>query len=133
VTDPAPDTDNAGPVILAADDDEDILELVTFRLERSGYTVLQARDGEEAFQLAKEKKPDLAVLDVMMPKMDGFELTRRLRAEEATSRIPIILLTARAQDADLQQGFDAGADDYIRKPFSPQELRARVQSILGRR
>jgi DNA-binding response OmpR family regulator len=133
VTDPAPDTDNAGPVILAADDDEDILELVTFRLERSGYTVLQARDGEEAFQLAKEKKPDLAVLDVMMPKMDGFELTRRLRAEETTSRIPIILLTARAQDADLQQGFDAGADDYIRKPFSPQELRARVQSILGRR
>ena len=133
MTDPAPDTDNAGPVILAADDDEDILELVTFRLERSGYTVLQARDGEEAFQLAKEKKPDLAVLDVMMPKMDGFELTRRLRAEETTRRIPIILLTARAQDADLQQGFDAGADDYIRKPFSPQELRARVQSILGRR
>jgi DNA-binding response OmpR family regulator len=133
VTDPAPDTDAALPVILAADDDEDILELVTFRLERSGYTVLQARDGEEAFQLAMEKKPDLAVLDVMMPKMDGFELTRRLRAENATSRIPIILLTARAQDADLQQGFDAGADDYIRKPFSPQELRARVQSILGRR
>jgi DNA-binding response OmpR family regulator len=133
VTDPAPDAAEARPVILAADDDEDILELVTFRLERSGYTVLQARDGEEAFQLAKEKKPDLAVLDVMMPKMDGFELTRRLRAEEATSRIPIILLTARAQDADLQQGFDAGADDYIRKPFSPQELRARVQSILGRR
>jgi DNA-binding response OmpR family regulator len=133
VTDPAPDAVEARPVILAADDDEDILELVTFRLERSGYTVLQARDGEEAFQLAKEKKPDLAVLDVMMPKMDGFELTRRLRAEETTSRIPIILLTARAQDDDLQQGFDAGADDYIRKPFSPQELRARVQSILGRR
>jgi DNA-binding response OmpR family regulator len=133
VSDPTPDTDNAGPVILAADDDEDILELVTFRLERSGYTVLQARDGEEAFELAREKKPDLALLDVMMPKMDGFELTRRLRAEETTSRIPIILLTARAQDADLQQGFDAGADDYIRKPFSPQELRARVQSILGRR
>jgi DNA-binding response OmpR family regulator len=133
VTDPAPDAAEARPVILAADDDEDILELVTFRLERSGYTVLQARDGEEAFQLAKEKKPDLAVLDVMMPKMDGFELTRRLRAEETTRRIPIILLTARAQDADLQQGFDAGADDYIRKPFSPQELRARVQSILGRR
>jgi DNA-binding response OmpR family regulator len=133
VTDPADAAETRPPVILAADDDEDILELVTFRLERSGYTVLQARDGEEAFQLAKEKKPDLAVLDVMMPKMDGFELTRRLRAEETTSRIPIILLTARAQDADLQQGFDAGADDYIRKPFSPQELRARVQSILGRR
>jgi DNA-binding response OmpR family regulator len=133
VTDSPPDAVDARPVILAADDDEDILELVTFRLERSGYTVVQARDGEEAFQLAREKQPDLAVLDVMMPKMDGFELTRRLRADETTSRIPIILLTARAQDADLQQGFDAGADDYIRKPFSPQELRARVQAILGRR
>jgi DNA-binding response OmpR family regulator len=129
---PAPG-DDTRPVILAADDDEDILELVTFRLERSGYTVVQARDGEEAWRLALEKKPDLAVLDIMMPKLNGFELTRRLRAEEATSRMPIILLTARAQDVDVQQGFDAGADDYIRKPFSPQELRARVQSILGRR
>jgi DNA-binding response OmpR family regulator len=132
MNEPAPG-DDTRPVILAADDDEDILELVTFRLERSGYTVVQARDGEEAWRLALDKKPDLAVLDVMMPKLNGFELTRRLRAEEATSRIPIILLTARAQDVDLQQGFDAGADDYIRKPFSPQELRARVQSILGRR
>jgi DNA-binding response OmpR family regulator len=131
VTSEAPASDQ--PVVLAADDDPDILELVTFRLERSGYTVLQARDGEEALRLALENTPDLAVLDVMMPKLDGFELTRRLRAEEATSRMPIILLTARAQDADVQQGFDAGADDYIRKPFSPQELRSRVQAILGRR
>ena len=121
------------PVILAADDDLDILGLVAFRLERSGYTVLQAQDGEAAFALAMEHKPDLAVLDVMMPKMDGFELTRRLRAEESTKRMPIIMLTARAQDADVEQGFDAGADDYLRKPFSPQELRMRVQSILGRR
>jgi DNA-binding response OmpR family regulator len=121
------------PVILAADDDDDILELIAFRLERSGYTVLQARNGEEALRLALDRRPDLAVLDVMMPKIDGFELTRRLRAEAATSRIPIILLTAKAQDADVEQGFEAGADDYIRKPFSPQELRARVQSILGRR
>ena len=120
-------------VILAADDDEDILELITFRLERSGYTVLQARDGEAAWEMARDRMPDLAVLDVMMPKLDGFELTRRLRAHEPTSRMPIILLTARAQDSDVQQGFDAGADDYIRKPFSPQELRARVQAILGRR
>jgi len=121
------------PLVLAADDDEDILGLVAFRLERSGYDVLQARDGEEAFELAVREQPDLAVLDVMMPKLDGFEVTRRLRAEAATSRMPIILLTARAQDADVQQGFDAGADDYIRKPFSPNELRARVQAILGRR
>lgn len=121
------------PLVLAADDDEDILDLVAFRLERSGYAVIVARDGEEALELAAKELPDLAVLDVMMPKVDGFEVTRRLRAEEATSRIPIILLTARSQDADVQQGFEAGADDYLRKPFSPDELRARVQAILGRR
>ena len=121
------------PLVLAADDDEDILELLVFRLERSGYEVLQARDGEEAFELAREAKPDLAVLDVTMPKLDGFELTRRLRAEEVTRRMPIILLTSRTQDADLERGFETGADDYIRKPFSPQELSARVRAILGRR
>jgi DNA-binding response OmpR family regulator len=121
------------PVILAADDDDDILQLVVFRLERSGYTVLQAHDGEEALRLALEQKPDLAVLDVMMPKMDGFEVTRRLRADESTKRMPIIMLTARAQDSDVEDGFDAGADDYLRKPFSPGELRARVQAILDRR
>jgi DNA-binding response OmpR family regulator len=131
VTDDA--VDRAQPVVLAADDDPDLLALVVFRLERSGYTVIQARDGQEALDLARAEKPDLAVLDVMMPKLDGFEVTRRLREDEATSRMPIILLTARAQDADVQRGFDAGADDYIRKPFSPQELRARVQAILGRR
>jgi len=125
--------DREQPVVLAADDDDDILELVAFRLERSGYTVVQAHDGEEALELARSSRPDLAVLDVMMPKMDGFELTRRLREEEATSKMPIILRTARTQEADIQRGFDAGADDYIRKPFSPQELRSRVQAILGRR
>jgi DNA-binding response OmpR family regulator len=131
VGDQAPEREQ--PIVLAADDDEDILELVAFRLERSGYTVVRARDGEEAVELARQAKPDLAVLDVMMPKLDGFEVTRRLRADEATRRMPIILLTARAQDADLQRGFEAGADDYVRKPFSPQELQMRVQSILGRR
>jgi DNA-binding response OmpR family regulator len=120
------------PVVLAADDDEDILELVAFRLERSGYTVLRARDGEEALALARSEQPDLAVLDVMMPKLDGFELTRRLRADEATSSMPIILLTARAQDSDGERGLAAGADDYIRKPFSPQDLRNRVQALLAR-
>ena len=127
------ETGQPAPVILAADDDEDILELIAFRLERSGYTMVLARDGEEALKAAREHLPDLAVLDVMMPKMDGYEVTRALRADEATRRIPVILLTARVQDADVQRGFDAGADDYVRKPFSPQELRARVQSILGRR
>jgi DNA-binding response OmpR family regulator len=121
------------PLVLVADDDEDILGLVSFRLEHSGYAVVLAREGEEAFELALQELPDLAVLDVMMPKLDGFELTRRLRAEEATSRMPIILLTAKSQDVDVQRGFEVGADDYIRKPFSPEELRARVQAILGRR
>jgi DNA-binding response OmpR family regulator len=133
VTEPNDIANSDQPVVLVADDDEDILELITFRLERSGYTVVQARDGEEALNLAQARPPDLAVLDVMMPKLDGFELTRRLRAKPETERVPIILLTARAQDADVQQGFEAGADDYLRKPFSPQELRARVQAILGRR
>jgi DNA-binding response OmpR family regulator len=131
MSDPASAGDQ--PVILAADDDEDILQLVAFRLGRSGYRVLQAHDGEEALALATEHVPDLAVLDVGMPKLDGFEVVRRLRAQESTSRIPIIMLTARAQDTDVEEGFDAGANDYLRKPFSPQELRARVQSMLGRR
>lgn len=121
------------PVILAADDDEDILQLVAFRLGRSGYRVLQAHDGEEAVALALEHEPDLAVLDVGMPKLDGFEVVRRLRANEATKDMAIIMLTARAQDTDVEEGFDAGANDYLRKPFSPQELKARVQAMLARR
>jgi len=121
------------PVILAADDDEDILQLVAFRLGRSGYRVLQAHDGEEALALATEHEPDLAVLDVGMPKLDGFEVVRRLRAQESTRAMPIIMLTARAQDTDVEEGFDAGANDYLRKPFSPQELKARVQAMLARR
>ena len=121
------------PLVLVADDDEDIRSLVTFRLERAGYRVLAVEDGERALAVALERSPDIAVLDVMMPRLDGYALTRRLREHEKTSSIPVILLTARAQESDVARGFEAGADDYIRKPFSPQELRARVQAILGRR
>jgi len=121
------------PVVLVADDDPDILQLIAFRLERAGYDVVRATDGEQALQLATELHPDLAVLDVMMPKLTGYDVTRRIRADDATKRMPVILLTARVQEADVQRGFEAGADDYLRKPFSPQELRARVQAILGRR
>jgi DNA-binding response OmpR family regulator len=124
---------NGTPLVLVADDDPDILTLVGFRLERAGYEVLPARDGEEALALALERQPDLAILDVMMPKLDGYEVTQRLRDNQATSGMPVILLTARVQEADITRGFEAGADDYIKKPFSPQELRARVQAILGRR
>ena len=124
---------NGKPLVLVADDDPDILALVTFRLERAGYEVVGANDGEQALQLALAQPPDLAVLDVMMPKLDGYEVTTRLRQNERTRRIPIILLTARVQEADIARGFEVGADDYVKKPFSPQELGARVQAILGRR
>jgi DNA-binding response OmpR family regulator len=125
--------ENGKPLVLVADDDPDILALVSFRLERAGYDVLGAKDGEEALRLALDRAPDLAVLDVMMPKLDGYEVTTRLRQNGATRRMPIILLTARVQEADIARGFEAGADDYVKKPFSPQELGARVQAILGRR
>lgn len=121
------------PVVLVADDDADIRELVTFRLERAGYELLVASDGEEALQLALERRPDLAILDLMMPKRDGYDVTRAIRADVSTQRMPVILLTARVQEADVTRGFDAGADDYMKKPFSPQELQARVQAVLGRR
>ena len=121
------------PLILVADDDLDIQALVRYRLERSGYRVVTANDGEEAVRIARAQRPALAVLDVMMPRVDGLQATRQLRADVQTSAMPIVLLTARAQDTDVRRGFEAGADDYIRKPFSPQELSARVRAILGRR
>lgn len=126
-------TGTDSPLVLVADDDPDILDLVRYRLERSGYAVATATDGAEALRLADELSPALAVLDVMMPALTGFEVTRRLREMPATAGIPVILLTARAQEADVQEGFASGADDYLRKPFSPRELSARVQAILGRR
>lgn len=121
------------PTILVADDEEDVRELVTYRLTRSGYQVIGAGDGQEAFELATEHAPDLMVLDVMMPKIDGYELTRRVRAEAALCSIPVILLTARSQESDVDRGFEVGADDYLRKPFNPDELVARVRAVLGRR
>jgi DNA-binding response OmpR family regulator len=120
------------PLVLVADDDPDIRSLVVLRLERSGYEVVAAGDGEEALATALERNPDLALLDVMMPKLDGYEVTERLRREEATRHLPVILLTARVQETDIARGLEAGADDYVKKPFSPTELRARVQAVLGR-
>ena len=120
------------PVVLIADDEADIRELVSFRLEQSGYEVVVAEDGRQALDLLREVKPDLAVLDVMMPHLDGYEVTAEIRRDEDLKGTPVILLTARAQEQDVQRGFDAGADDYIRKPFSPQELRSRVESALSR-
>lgn len=120
------------PTVLIADDDPDILELVSFRLRRMGCEPLLARDGDEAYRLATQQVPSVAVLDVMMPGLDGFELTRRLRGHELTAGMPILLLTAKSQDQDVTEGFRSGIDDYVRKPFSPQELRARIQALLDR-
>jgi DNA-binding response OmpR family regulator len=119
------------PLVLVADDDEDILTLVAFRLERAGCEIVKARSGDEALRVAGEIVPDLAVLDVMMPGMDGYDVTRELRRQERTSEMPIILLTARAQEADVARGMAAGADDYVRKPFDAKDLRERVQRLLG--
>jgi DNA-binding response OmpR family regulator len=124
---------NGRRTILVADDEEDVRELVTYRLSRSGYEVIGAGDGLEALELATQSPPDLMVLDVMMPKLDGYELTRRVRAEETLRSIPVILLTARSQESDVDRGFEVGADDYLRKPFNPDELVARVRAVLGRR
>ena len=120
------------PLVLVADDDPDILSLIALRLERSGYDVLAAEDGRQALTTALERVPDVAVLDVTMPKLDGYEVTKLLRDDARTRHMPVILLTARVQESDIARGIEAGADDYVTKPFSTQELRDRVQAVLGR-
>lgn len=119
-----------GRLLLVADDDDDILQLLSFRLERAGYEIVQARNGAEALRLAIELRPALAVLDVMMPGLSGFEVTRELRANEETRTMPIILLTAKAQGSDVSQGMAAGADDYVKKPFDARDLKDRVERLL---
>ena len=118
--------------ILVADDEQDIRELVAYRLSRSGYRIVEARDGEEAFQLAADQALDMAVLDVMMPRLNGFDLTERLRHTPATERLPILLMSASVQEADISRGFAAGADGYLTKPFTPDQLLTRVRDVLSR-
>ena len=121
------------PLILIADDSRTIVSMVGSRLERSGYEVLTAANGESALQLAEERRPALIVLDVEMPGLDGYEVTRRLRAGDATRTIPIVLLTSHDTEAEVAAGYEAGATEYITKPFSPQELEAVIERLLGRR
>lgn len=118
--------------ILVVDDDLDTLKLVGTTLERQGFVIVAAKDGQEALEKVAQHHPDLILLDVMMPKMDGYEVTRRLRAEPQTAGIPIILFTAKAQVDDKVAGLEAGADDYLTKPTHPAELVARVRNILKR-
>ncbi len=118
--------------ILIADDDPDIRDLVAFKLEQAGFDVIAVEDGISALSATQADPPDLVVLDVMMPGMSGIDVCRELRASEATATLPIILLTARAQEGDVEVGFGAGADDYVVKPFSPRELVSRVEAVLAR-
>ena len=119
----------AGKKVLVVDDDLKTVELVRLYLDRDGYQVLTAYDGVEALRLARESFPDLIVLDLMLPDIDGLEVCRTLRHE---SDVPIIMLTARTTDQDKLTGLDLGADDYVTKPFSPKELAARVRAVLRR-
>jgi diguanylate cyclase (GGDEF)-like protein len=128
VTDLPPPTE----VILVVDDDKDIARFVEVNLRLHGYDVLVAHDGERALEVVQEHKPDLAVVDVRMPRVDGLELTRRLRADPMTAALPIILLTAKGLSVDKVVGLTAGADDYVVKPFDTAELVARVRSTLRR-
>ncbi|HEU4325374.1 MAG TPA: response regulator transcription factor [Roseiflexaceae bacterium] len=115
--------------ILVADDDLELLGLVGFTLRQAGYLVIEAGDGAEALTVYQREQPDLVILDVNMPRYDGFEVCRRIRAEAPT---PIMLLTVRSSEEDQVEGLDGGADDYLTKPFSPRTLRARVRALLRR-
>jgi DNA-binding response OmpR family regulator len=117
------------PKILVVDDDKKTVDLVRLYLEKDGYRVLCAYDGQQALDLARHKQPDLLVVDLMLPRVDGLDLCRILRAE---TQVPIILLTARTTEDDKLLGLDLGADDYVTKPFSPRELLARIRAVLRR-
>lgn len=119
--------------ILVVEDDEDILELVKYNLLKERYTVTCVTSGEEALKVARTKMPDLVLLDIMLPGMDGMEVCKALKNDPKTGHIPIVMLTARGEEADIVTGLELGADDYVTKPFSPKVLVARVKTVLRRR
>jgi DNA-binding response OmpR family regulator len=119
--------------VLVVDDDPDVCDLVTYKLEQSGFEVRRASDGDAALREVAKKVPDLVLLDVMMPGISGLEVLERLRSGPATAGIPVVMLTAKAQENDVERGFELGADDYVVKPFSPRELVRRVTAVLSRR
>lgn len=120
------------PKILLVEDDANLVELVTYNLEKEGFDLVRTDDGEEALVLAEEEKPDLVILDWMIANLSGIEVCRRLRRQASTANLPIVMLTARAEEADRIRGLEMGADDYVTKPFSPRELIARVRAVLRR-
>jgi two-component system, OmpR family, phosphate regulon response regulator PhoB len=120
------------PYLLVVEDEPPLQELLAYNLERSGYEVAQAFDGEEALTLIDERPPDLVILDWMLPGVSGIEICRQLRRRAKTAHLPIIILTARGEEPDRLRGYETGADDFITKPFSPAELVARVRAVLRR-
>lgn len=116
--------------ILIAEDERDIRDLITFTLRFAGHEVIAAANGEEAYSLALEHLPDLILMDVRMPKMTGYEACKALKQEQTTMNLPVVFLSAKGQEAEVQTGLDAGAVEYILKPFSPDQLTERVQAIL---
>jgi two-component system, OmpR family, phosphate regulon response regulator PhoB len=120
------------PSVLVAEDESALVTLLRYNLEREGYRVLVAMDGEEALLVAEEEKPDLVLLDWMMPQLSGIEVCRRLRSRQETRNVPIIMLTARGEESDRVRGLDTGADDYLTKPFSMTELLARLRAVMRR-
>jgi two-component system, OmpR family, alkaline phosphatase synthesis response regulator PhoP len=118
--------------ILVIDDEKDLVELVSYNLQKEGFVVRFARDGESGLASAAGNPPDLVLMDLMMPGMDGLEVCRRLRADSRTAAIPIIMLTAKSGESDRVVGLELGADDYVTKPFSPRELAARIKAVLRR-
>ena len=118
--------------ILVVEDEPDLLDLVVYNLRKEGFKPIRAETGEKALILAKEERPDLILLDLMMPGLDGLEVCRRLRANDATADIPIVMVTARAEESDAVVGLSVGADDYVKKPFGVRELVARVRAVLRR-
>ncbi len=118
--------------VVLAEDDPDIRDLVAFKLRQVGHEVRPFEDGVSALTSAREDVPDIAILDIMMPGISGLDVCRELRNDPLTADVPVIILTARAQESDIEAGFAAGADDYIVKPFSPRELASRVQAVLAR-
>ena len=117
--------------ILVVDDEIYIVHILDFSLGMEGYEVLTALDGEQALERLKSDKPDLIVLDIMMPKVDGYEVCRTIKSNPETQHIPVILLSAKGRNVDQKMGFDVGADDYITKPFSPRKLVERINALLG--
>jgi two-component system alkaline phosphatase synthesis response regulator PhoP len=118
--------------ILVVDDDKEIVRLLKSYLSQEGFTVFTAPDGAEALHVIRRERPDLVVLDLMLPGRDGWDVTRRMRADEQLAGIPILMLTARVEDGDKIRGLELGADDYVTKPFNPKEVVARVRAILRR-